>query len=286
MANEKSLLDFFEVFPSIGPDKDDWLNTYGKPMLDEIILQRDVRDSRLITAQMLVNVLDAKAFLKKNSKGNKSLDGMNRAIRIAFLVYTARIFSLLTSEEVLQILQHKGLVDLGQFQPDEKPLLSFEELQLKTTEWKEQGFKINCFLGSFDPPTLLHLALMTEAASTGEKLLVGLDNDQLIKRKGEDRPRIRLELRRQILENFPWLVAGTFVLRPLSISDDEGFAKDYKNLGVDSVLLMHDQENLIARLNQIESAGAKPRYFEQRFGELTSTIVMEMIRSRTKEGKL
>lgn len=272
MANEIPLLDYFSVLPSIKPNEG-WLHTYGEPLLNEIILQKDLRNSRLLIAEMLTEALNEKAFLQKYNTRDRLLN-MCRGIWITYLGYAAFLFGLLDKEEITQMLQNKGSVDIGQFQPQEKPLLPFEKLQEKTAEWKKQGFQINCFIGSFDPPTVLHLALMYEA---GEKLIVGIDNNQLIERKGDDRPRFPLELRRQILENFPWLVAGTFVLRPSSISDSKGFSRDYKDLGVNNVFLMPDQENLSARLSQIKLAGAKPKFFEQPIGNLTSTAVIKRI---------
>lgn len=68
-------------------------------------------------------------------------------------------------------------------------ILSKESLLPKVQEWKAQGKKVVFTNGCFDILHPGHIAYLNEAASLGDKLVIGLNTDQSVKRlKGEKRP--------------------------------------------------------------------------------------------------
>lgn len=72
--------------------------------------------------------------------------------------------------------------------------------------WKEQGLKIVFTNGCFDILHVGHLSYLMEAAKLGDKLVIGLNSDESVRRlKGENRP-INAERNRALM-----LVALFFV---------------------------------------------------------------------------
>lgn len=70
-----------------------------------------------------------------------------------------------------------------------KKILSATELALEVNNWKAAGKKIVFTNGCFDLLHAGHIAYLTEAASLGDILIIGLNSDDSVKRlKGPERP--------------------------------------------------------------------------------------------------
>lgn len=70
-----------------------------------------------------------------------------------------------------------------------KKILSAAELALEVNNWKAAGKKIVFTNGCFDLLHAGHVAYLSEAASLGEILVIGLNSDDSVKRlKGSERP--------------------------------------------------------------------------------------------------
>lgn len=81
-------------------------------------------------------------------------------------------------------------------QASEQKEVSIDELQERLQQWRIQGQKIGFTNGCFDLLHPGHVTLLTKAAAKVDRLVVGLNSDQSIKRlKGSDRP-IQNELAR------------------------------------------------------------------------------------------
>lgn len=68
-------------------------------------------------------------------------------------------------------------------------ILQNEQLREKLAFWKSQDLKVVLTNGCFDLLHIGHLSYLLEAASFGDKLIIGLNSDNSVKRlKGESRP--------------------------------------------------------------------------------------------------
>jgi len=75
----------------------------------------------------------------------------------------------------------------------------FESIPTTVTEWKSAGEKIVFTNGCFDLIHYGHLHYLAEAAELGDRLIVGLNSDESVKRlKGNQRP-IKDEINRSFL---------------------------------------------------------------------------------------
>lgn len=73
-------------------------------------------------------------------------------------------------------------------------------LNVKREAWKAEGKKVVFTNGCFDLLHIGHITYMAKAAELGDKLIIGLNSDQSIKRlKGEDRPVNNAESRAVLL---------------------------------------------------------------------------------------
>ena len=71
----------------------------------------------------------------------------------------------------------------------QKKILKLSDLKSKVDEWKADGKTIVFTNGCFDILHAGHIASLSEAASHGDKLVVGLNSDSSVKvLKGENRP--------------------------------------------------------------------------------------------------
>lgn len=75
----------------------------------------------------------------------------------------------------------------------EKTLLSkisdLQSLKTSITQWQSEGKKVVFTNGVFDLLHIGHITYMAKAAELGDKLVIGLNSDNSVKRiKGEDRP--------------------------------------------------------------------------------------------------
>lgn len=70
-----------------------------------------------------------------------------------------------------------------------KVFLDWEDASAKISSWKSASDTIVFTNGCFDLLHLGHLQYLSEAADLGQKLIIGLNNDQSVQRlKGEKRP--------------------------------------------------------------------------------------------------
>ena len=86
-------------------------------------------------------------------------------------------------EELLAAWQDVACM-LRQYKP-----LSWSEAQEKVTLWRSRGEKIVFTNGCFDILHRGHITYLQQAASLGNRLIIGLNSDKSVKRlKGEERP--------------------------------------------------------------------------------------------------
>jgi len=87
-------------------------------------------------------------------------------------------------------------------------ILNKTDLQKRLNIWRIQCHKIVFTNGCFDLIHAGHIHLLTKAADLGDKLVVGLNSDESVKKlKGEERP-INNELTRsQVLASFSYVSA-------------------------------------------------------------------------------
>lgn len=68
-------------------------------------------------------------------------------------------------------------------------VIDLKEIEALSKKWKEEGKKIVFTNGCFDLLHAGHVAYLSEAASFGDKLVIGLNSDSSVKKlKGESRP--------------------------------------------------------------------------------------------------
>ena len=97
----------------------------------------------------------------------------------------------------------------------EEKLLSPNNLKEKILKWKKNNDKIVFTNGCFDLLHPGHVAYLYEAASLGNKLIIGLNTDQSVKKlKGEARP-VNNEYSRAIL------LATMFFIDAIILFDEE-----------------------------------------------------------------
>lgn len=125
--------------------------------------------------------------------------------------------------------------------------------------WKLNGWHIALFHGSFDPPTPTHLQnamhayLYSSVTGVPIKFVVGFDNDELIKRKGENRPRYSIDDRRTQFGRF-WMVDETVELSPTK-PEKRQFVQEYKDLGIDYVVITQNLDEVAQKYPAVLAAG-------------------------------
>ncbi len=175
-------------------NKDTWFYRYGLGAVSPILTHPDVTVSRMLVASMLTEAWNCDRFFNENGHMVPEPNEFDRMLQITSLQQIASLTGLLNGEEIRLIQANEGDIPLPYFRLPEPPLLTFDEARAATQEWKAQGETIGCFQGSFDPTTAIHLGCATEAYSACDKLLIGFDSDRLLRsRKGEDRPRFKLD---------------------------------------------------------------------------------------------
>jgi D-beta-D-heptose 7-phosphate kinase/D-beta-D-heptose 1-phosphate adenosyltransferase len=86
------------------------------------------------------------------------------------------------------------------------PILSLEEARRQVAHWKAAGERVVFTNGCFDWLHPGHLHLLREAASLGDRLVVGINTDASVQRlKGELRPVVPLEERAALLAAVRWV---------------------------------------------------------------------------------
>lgn len=158
--------------------------------------------------------------------------------------------------------------------------------------WKTQGFKIGVFQGAFDPPIPSHLATATNCFMWAQlkgiplKLIWVFDNNQLIKRKGPDRPRFSdMGEKQSSVQNF-WNVSSTIESRVMDQKDLYQYIWEYGQLGTDYVFVTEEVQDIKTRKWTANQAGAELVVVPYIFGASHSTDIMvrrnEYISSRAK----
>lgn len=227
---------------------------------------------------MLIEAYDRNSFFENNSSMEPIPTEIDRLKLIVWLQFLASFPGLLHSEEITQIRECDGKISADQLLLPRNEITSFDELRQQTLIWEGMGETIGLFHGSFDPPTVYHLSCATLASQHCDRLLIGFDNDELLRRrKGADRPRsMGLGLdRRKIFGSF-WMVDGTFFLRANDVLDAEQYVIDYRDLGVNYVFLDEATEDLEKRMSLITQAGARPMFLSRREGDYSSTKLIEL----------
>jgi len=277
---------------SAPPDRDQteeyaWFFKVREAINSAVIIQEDIRVSRATIASMLTEAWDAARFYRENAQQKPEPDESDRIQLLAHLQALASVSGLLSGEEIRLIQNAEGKIPVHDFIYEEKPLPSFEDVRRQTERWKEDGLKIYMFHGAFDPPTAIHLACATKAYVQGSfqcdglfRLLIGFESDDSLQAsKGTDRPRYTIDWRRKTFGSF-WMVDSTVALRTQSYADEEQRVRDYQDLNVDYVFLAVNQEHTDKRLQQIEKAGAEPRYLPYYADSWHATDILAELKQR------
>ena len=91
---------------------------------------------------------------------------------------------------------------------EEKIWKDYEEAKVLSDLWKDQGYEVVFTNGCFDIIHRGHLDYLIEARSLGDKLIVGLNSDESVKRiKGKDRPISNMEDRALLLASLLYVDA-------------------------------------------------------------------------------
>lgn len=268
------------VFDSPVREEDDWLPRWFENhylgVFHLLSSQEDLRSVRTLAITMLTEAWDFRIFREENPEA----DELDRAYLICWLQYLTSRTGLLTYDEIKQIQESEG----ESFPPlylEDKPLLGFKEVAEKTRRWQREKEIIGFFHGSFDPPTLAHLDDIFFATQCCHHLLIGFDSDKLLRlRKGLDRPRYPLGLRRQILENF-WMVDLTVVMRPNKV-DGVLFKEDYQALNINRIFTVPEDPSLEDKKKRIESLGGELIIVPKYFGDFHSTDLMRTLEERRR----
>ncbi|MEK7527805.1 MAG: hypothetical protein AAB574_02195 [Patescibacteria group bacterium] len=192
----------------------------------------------------------------------------DRLLYTDWVEFCLTMTGLLNSQEI-QKIRSRGWwnEDISSIPPElinkkDANLSNFEEVCEKIALWKKEGWKVALFHGAFDPVTLTHLENATHAYSYGPitgtplKLVIGFDSDELIQRKGKNRPRYQLDERRSQFGAF-WMVDGTVVLRT-NKPTTEKFASDYLALGVDYIVTTNNPHEISTRRGAILRSCLEP----------------------------
>ncbi len=91
-----------------------------------------------------------------------------------------------------------------------KKILDLNTLKHRIVSWKMKGDRIVFTNGCFDIIHEGHLHLLREAKQLGDRLVVGLNNDNSVKRlKGSDRPVKNEQIRAELLASLTYVDAVT-----------------------------------------------------------------------------
>ncbi len=93
-----------------------------------------------------------------------------------------------------RVLPHAALA------PEEKIVFDWSILDERTAEWRRGGLRLGFTNGCFDILHPGHIKLLAEAHAACDRLIVGLNSDELVKRlKGESRPMQDVHARAEVL---------------------------------------------------------------------------------------
>jgi D-beta-D-heptose 7-phosphate kinase/D-beta-D-heptose 1-phosphate adenosyltransferase len=93
-----------------------------------------------------------------------------------------------------RVLPHAALA------PEEKIVFDWSILDERTAEWRRRGLRLGFTNGCFDILHPGHIKLLTEAHAACDRLIVGLNSDESVRRlKGESRPMQDVHARAEVL---------------------------------------------------------------------------------------
>lgn len=125
--------------------------------------------------------------------GGSLLEAMQLANAAAGLVVAKVGTAVVHQEELIAVLHHQEL------ESHEKKIVSWQSAQDITQKWKRRGHRVVFTNGCFDLIHPGHVSLLSKARKAGDRLVVGLNTDNSVKRfKGETRP-IQEEMARALV---------------------------------------------------------------------------------------
>jgi len=273
--------------PAVNENYHGWFSfERGFKLLSKIAFREDIRVSRFLIAQTLAHTYQEIDFLEETSHDSPPATDDDRTFFQQFLRWSAPALGLLNKEDLDYIKTRRGQIDIGRFILPDVGLQTTDELQIQVAQWKEEGREIGVFHGGFDPPTIYHLAIATYINNLlpNMELLIGFDNDNSLRRKGDERPTFSLDRRRTIFGAFPQ-VAATFVLSAHNYTDIEAYAADYKRLQADKIFMTYEEitpeatENSLRRVEAIRLGGAEVVLLPGRLPN-SATEIMDYLKGR------
>lgn len=214
----------------------------------------DLVATRAIVAHYLGLARFPATFYQEHKFEDPNPTEKDRLLYCDYIEFQLSITGLLNVQEIQQIRdrgwwdqQIESIPSNLLFHKDVEPP-SFREACNRILLWKKEGWRIALFHGAFDPVTITHLQNATTAhfyslvTGVPMKHVVGFDSDELIKRKGANRPRYLLDHRRQQFGRF-WMVDETVVLQAKKPDTNE-IIKDYSDLGIDYIVITRGQEDM------------------------------------------
>lgn len=221
----------------------------------------DLEATRAIAAHYLGLAHFPPTFFREHRFESPQPTENDRLVYCEYMEFQLSITGLLNLQEIQQIRQRGwwdqeiASIPIELLYQKEVDLPNFQGVCEKITSWKKEGWKVALFHGAFDPVTITHLQNATMAYSYGAvtnvplKLVIGFDSDNLIKRKGKNRPRYPLDKRREQFGRF-WMVDETVVLQAKKPITEE-FVKDYLDLGVDYIVTTTNPDEVSTRIDAI-----------------------------------
>lgn len=253
-----------------------WNNSWFQQNYQQILSQflnssDDLRLSKLLLVSMLGEAWDRDKFFAENRDLN--IDDFDRLQLITFLQGWSTTIGLLSYEEVTKIrdLGEAGIKDeamkyFSELFRKKYEVSSLEEVSKKTKLVKKNNGLVGVFLGSFDPPTWVHLFCANFYHQYCDFLIIGVDSNQLVRnRKGEGHPRYEFNNRSAVWSSFNNIVDSVIEF-PNFYSSDKGYIKEeitnfYQKLSTDIVFFNGTDPDRENRIKVIRDANALPFEF-------------------------
>jgi len=133
----------------------------------------------------------------------------------------------------------------------QEKVLKGSQLDEKLKKWKAQNLKVVFTNGCFDLLHIGHLSYLMKAASFGDKLIIGLNSDDSVKRlKGESRP-INAEESRALM------LASLFFVDAVTVFEEDTPLNLIKTVMPDVLVKGGDykMENIVGAQEVVENGG-------------------------------